>query len=56
MRIGTLRRDVTITREKGRWPTLLGENPPAGVPYRAISVWLWPSSLTFHLRVYRWKR
>ena len=53
--IGTRGRHVRFERGRGRWPTLRGENPPQGVPYEQITVWLWPSSLTFHLRWYRWK-
>lgn len=56
MRLGTNGRHLTVTHEKGRWPTLRGENPPRGVPYRSLTIWLWPSSLTLHMRWYRWRK
>ena len=35
-----------------RWPTVRGENPPAGLPYRHLRLWL--PRYAIEIRIWRW--
>jgi hypothetical protein len=35
-----------------RWPTIAGENPPAGLPYHHLRLWL--RRYAIEIRVWRW--
>ncbi len=45
---------VRFSSYRHRWPTLLGENPPRGIPYRCIE--LSYGSRCLQLRLWDWRK